>query len=126
MITKEITLSGHTVTLAYSFGAAFDYKQRAGEDMADYANHVIETYNAKKDPDPFRTIKAILSCQEAFYAGKDQKGPLTEKILFDDLDPFEMLAAAYAIVTMRQEFYHIPPGAPKENPAKGTRKRKNA
>ena len=126
MITKEITLCSKQVTLGYCFAASIEYRNKTDEEMVDYANHVIESYRKKSDPNEEKTIQAILACMKAYYEANDQEMPITEKEMKNGLDPVEMVVAAYTIVSMRQEFYHVPKGEPEEKPERGARKKKNA
>ena len=126
MITKEITICSKQVTLGYCFAASIEYKHKTNEEMVDYANHVIESYRKEYDPDAEKTIQAILACIKAYYDANDKEMPLTEKELKSGLDPVEMVIAAYTIVSMRQEFYHVPSGEPEDKPQNGESSAKNA
>ena len=126
MITKEITICGKQVTLGYCFAASIEYRNKTNEEMVDYANHVIESYIKEYDPDEEKTIQAILACMKAYYDANDKEIPLTEKELINGLDSVEMVVAAYTIVSMRQEFYHVPKGEPEDKPKDGEDAEKNA
>ena len=126
MITKEITICSKQVTLGYCFAASIEYKHKTNEEMVDYANHVIESYRKEYDPDEEKTIQAILACMKAYYDANDKEIPLTEKELINGLDSVEMVVAAYTIVSMRQEFYHVPKGEPEDKPKDGEDAEKNA
>ena len=119
MIKKEITICSKQVTLGYCFAASIEYRNKTDEEMVDYANHVIESYRKKSDPNEEKTIQAILACMKAYYEANDQEMPITEKEMKNGLDPVEMVVAAYTIVSMRQEFYHAPKGEPEDKPQEG-------
>ena len=125
MITKEITICGKQVMFGYCFATSIEYRKKTGEDMIDYANHVIESYKNEHDPDEEKTIQAILASMKAYYDANSQEMPLTEKDLKNDLDSVEMVVAAYTIVSMRQEFYHAPKGEPEDKPKDGDDNPKN-
>ena len=48
MITKEITLLGKPITLAYCFGTEISYKLLADEECTDFIKEVIIGLNDKK------------------------------------------------------------------------------
>ena len=125
MITKEITLCGKAVTLAYCYATEIAYKDLSNEDMLDYAKHAVEAIQAQRDPDIKRTIFAILACMMAYYEDAD-KAPVKDSDIMKDATPVEIGTAMLTILSMRNEFYHVPSGEPEDKPEKGTRRRKNA
>ena len=125
MITKEITLCGKQVTLAYCYATEIAYKDLSNEDMLDYAKHAVEAIQAQRDPDIKRTIFTILACMMAFYEDAD-KAPVKDSEIMKEATPVEIGTAMLTILSMRQEFYHVPSGEPEDKPEKGGKKRKNA
>ena len=125
MITKEITLCGKQVTLAYCYATEIAYKDLSNEDMLDYAKHAVEAIQAQRDPDIKRTIFTILACMMAFYEDAD-KAPVKDSDIMKDATPVEIGTAMLTILSIRNEFYHVPKGEPEEKPEKGTGRRKNA
>ena len=125
MIKKEITLCGKSVTLAYCYATEIAYKDLSNEDMLDYAKHAVEAIQAQRDPDIKRTIFAILACIMAFYEDAD-KAPVKDSDIMKDATPVEIGTAMLTILSMRNEFYHVPKGEPEEKPKKSTGRRKNA
>ena len=125
MITKEITLCGKQVTLAYCYATEIAYKDLSNEDMLDYAKHAVEAIQAQRDPDIKRTIFTILACMMAFYEDAD-KAPVKDSEIMKEATPVEICTAMLTILSMRQEFYHVPSGEPEDKPEKGGKKRKNA
>ena len=125
MITKEITLCGKQVTLAYCYATEIAYKDLSNEDMLDYAKHAVEAIQAQRDPDIKRTIFTILACMMAFYEDAD-KAPVKDSEIMKEATPVEICTAMLTILSIRNEFYHVPKGEPEEKPEKGTGRRKNA
>ena len=125
MIKKEITLCGKAVTLAYCYATEIAYKDLSNEDMLDYAKHAVEAIQAQRDPDIKRTIFTILACMMAFYEDAD-KAPVKDSDIMKDATPVEIGTAMLTILSIRNEFYHVPKGEPEEKPEKGTGRRKNA
>lgn len=124
MITKEVTICGKQVTLAYCYATEIAYKNTCNEDMFDFTKHVIESIQAERDPDIEKTIYAIIASMMAYYEEKD-KAPIKDTDLMKDAKPVEIGTAMLAILSMRAEFYHVPTGEPEDKPEKGGKKRKN-
>lgn len=125
MITKEITLCGKQVTLAYCYATEIAYKEMSDEDIFDYAQAAVEAIKAQRDPDIKKTILAIIACMMAYYEDKD-KAPVKDSEIMREATPVEIGTAMLTILSMRQEFYHVPKGEPEDKQEKGGRKRKNA
>ena len=125
MIKKEITLCGKQVTLAYCYATEIAYDDLANESMLDYVKHAIESIQAQRDPDIKRTIFAIIACIMAYYEDAD-KAPVKDSDIMKEATPVELGTAMLTILSMRNNFYHVPSGEPEEKPEKGARKRKNA
>ena len=125
MITKEITLCGKQVTLAYCYATEIAYKNMTNEDMFDYAQKAVEAIQNQRDPDIEKTIYAILACMMAYYEDAD-KAPVKDSEIMKQATPVEIGTAMLTILSMRSEFYHVPKDEPEEKPEKGVRKRKNA
>ena len=125
MITKEITICGKQVTLAYCYATEIAYKDLSDEDMFDYAKHALDSIHAQRDPDIKKTILAIIACMMAYYEDAD-KAPVKDSDIMREATPVELGTAMLTILSMRSEFYHVPKDEPEEKPEKGARKRKNA
>lgn len=124
MITKEITLCGKQVTLAYCYATEIAYKEMSDEDIFDYAQAAVEAIQAQRDPDIKKTIYAIIACMMAYYEDKD-KAPVKDSEIMREATPVEIGTAMLTILSMRQEFYHVPKGEPEDKQEKGGGKRKN-
>ena len=116
MITKEVAICGKQVTLAYCYATEIAYKDLADEDMLDYAKHAIESIHAQRDPDIKRTIFAIIACMMAYY-NEVEDTPVKDSDIMKEATPVEIGTALLAILTMRNEFYHVPSGEPEDKPA---------
>jgi hypothetical protein len=122
MITKEVTICGKQVTLAYCYATEIAYKNLCNEDMFDYIKHAIESIQAERDPDIEKTIYAIIASMMAYYEEKD-KAPIKDTDLMKEAKPVEIGTAMLAILSMRTEFYNIPKGEPEDKPQKGKGKK---
>lgn len=112
MKTKEITICGKQVTLAFCYAAEIAYKDITGEDMIDFIRHAIECINQQRDPDAKKTISAILSCATAYdqsqeEPGKEVPSQLTAKELMNNAKPAEFGMALLAVLDLRAQFYHV-------------------
>ena len=125
MTTKEITLCGKQVTLAYCYATEIAYKEMSDEDIFDYAQEAVEAIQAQRDPDIKKTIYAIIACMMAYYEDKD-KAPVKDSEIMREATPVEIGTAMLTILTMRSEFYHVPKDEPEDKQEKGGGKRKNA
>jgi hypothetical protein len=125
MITKEITICGKAVTLAYCYATEIAYKDLADEDMLDYAKHALESIQAQRDPDIKRTIFAIIACMMAYYEDADRT-PVKDSEIMREATPVEIGTAMLTILSMRSEFYHVPTGEPEDKPKDGQDAKKNA
>ena len=131
MITKEVTICGKQVTLAYCYATEIAYKDLADEDILDYAKHALESIQAQRDPDIKRTIFAIIACMMAYY-NEVEDTPVKDSDIMKEATPVEIGTALLAILTMRNEFYHVPSGEPEDkptssgSPAEKRGRRKNA
>ena len=125
MITKEITLCSKQVTLAYCYATEIAYKDLSDEDMFDYAQHAVEAIQAQRDPDIKKTILAIIACMMAYYEDAD-KAPVKDSDIMKEATPVELGTAMLTILSMRNDFYHVPSGEPEEKPKDGQDAEKNA
>ncbi len=129
MITKEITLLGKQVTLAYCFGTEISYKLLADEECTDFVKEVIIGLKDKKEPDRRKSIYLIMSAMTAYYESQNQENPIEGKELIFHATPDELGLAVGTIAGLYIKFYKIPVGEPEDKPEKtgrGSRKSKNA
>ena len=128
MITREVTLCGKQVTLAYCYATEIAYKDLTTEDIIKYIRYAIECIQSKEDPDIKQSVFAIVACMIAYSQSKDEeKTPLTEKELMLKMSPIELGKAVLAIISMRLEFYKVPDqeSGEKKTDKKGKGKGKN-
>lgn len=112
MKTKEITICGKQVTLAYCYATEIIYKDITGEDLIDFVQHAIACIREQKDPDAKRTLSVILSLSMAFDQwqsedGKEAPQQLTLKELMNEAAPAEIGMALLAVLDLRKQFYHV-------------------
>lgn len=113
MKTKEITICGKQVTLAYCYATEIIYRDIAGEDIIDYVKHVADCISNNEDPDPKRTLCAILSSSMAYDQsqakddGKEVPEQLTFMHLAKEAMPTDVILATVAVLDLRRQFYHV-------------------
>ena len=126
MITKEVTLCGKQVILAYCYATEISYKILSDEDITDLIGEVIiAVQNKERMPDIRKSMYLILAAMQAYYDSKDDKSPVTDKNMMYDATSEEIGMALGTIIGLRAEFYHVPKGEPEDKPEKGGKKRKN-
>ena len=124
MITKEITICGKQVTLAYCYATEISYKILSDEDIIDFGQEVIEKIQHEQMPDIRKTIFLILASMNAYYESKGEKAPVSDKELMYECTPQEIGQALGVIIGLRSQFYHVPSDEPQDKPAEG-KKEKN-
>ena len=125
MITKEITICGKQVTLAYCYATEISYKILSDEDIIDFGQEVIEKIQHEQMPDIRKTIFLILASMNAYYESKGEKAPVSDKELMYECTPQEIGQALGVIIGLRSQFYHVPTDEPEDKPT-GEKKEKNA
>ena len=125
MITKEITLCSRQINIGYCYATEIAYKDLTDENITEYIKEAIDCVQQERDPDPKKTILAIIACMMAYYEDAD-KAPVKDSEIMKQATPVEIGTAMLTILSMRSEFYHVPKDEPEEKPEKGARKRKNA
>jgi hypothetical protein len=126
MITKEITILGKPVTLAYCFATEISYKILADEDIHTFLQEAVNAINEKRMPDIRRSSYLLLAAMNAYYESKGKKTPITDKQLMYEVSPEEMGTAIGTVIGLWLEFNHIPSDEPEDKPATDEDKGKNA
>jgi hypothetical protein len=119
MITKEITICGKQVTLAYCYATEISYKILSDEDIIDFGQEVVEKIQHEQMPDIRKTIFLIIASMQSYYESKGEQCPVTDKELMYECTPQEIGMALGVIIGLRTNFYHVPSDEPKEKPAEG-------
>ena len=122
MITRDITICGKPVTLAYCYATEIAYKDLSDENIGEYINEAVDCIQNGIDPDVKRTILAILACMLAYYNSKKEDTPIKFEELMSNISPSEFAAAIITVLDMRIEFYHVPAGEPADK-KDGTKKK---
>jgi hypothetical protein len=125
MITKEITILGKQVTLAYCYATEISYKILSDEDIIDFGQEVVEKIQHEQMPDIRKTIFLIIASMQSYYESKGEECPITDKNLMYECTPQEIGVALGTIIGLRSQFYHVPKDEPKDKPADG-KEEKNA
>ena len=136
MITKEITICGKQVTLAYCYATEISYKILADQDIMNFMQEVSDALQAEPQqmPDIRKTIFLLLASMQSYYDslsagqnGQKPQPPVTDEDLMYHCTPQDLGVALGTILGLRSQFYHLPSDEPEEKEPKGKRKnRKNA
>ena len=110
MKTKNITICGKDVTLAYCYGTEISYKMLADEDINDFVQEVIAALNAEPQrmPDIKKSVLLIIAAAMAYTESKGEKCPVSDKDLMYQATPDELGTALGTVIALRMEFYHVP------------------
>ena len=121
MITKEITLCGKQVTLAYCFATEISYKILSDEDVTDFITEAaVAIQDKKRMPDIRKSIFLVLASMQSYYESKDEQAPITDKQLMYDSTQEELGTALGVVIGLRTNFYHIPKGEPEDKQKEGS------
>ena len=128
MITKDVTIAGKTITIAYNFATELAYKNLADEDISEYfkAAYAAITSDPPRDPDTDKSIRLVFASEMSYYDSlteNNDRYPVSIRNLMYDTQPDELTKAVLTIVGMRNEFYKIPVGEPKDPKSKPVRKK---
>jgi len=129
MITKEITIGGKPVTLAYCYATEISYKLLSDEDINAFMQEVNKCLTAEPQrmPDIRKTIFLILAAVSAYYESRGEELPIDDKELMYECKPDELGTALGVVLGLRGQFYVVPSGEPEDKPVgKAAKKRKNA
>jgi len=128
MITKEITIGGKPVTLAYCYATEISYKILSDEDINIFMTEVYECMNddIQRMPDIRKTIFLILAAISAYYESRGEELPIDDKTLMYECKPEELGTALGIVLGLRGQFYAVPTGEPEDKPNGKAKKRKNA
>ena len=127
MIKETATIAGIEVTLGYCFATELNYRNLADEEIANYFKEAFACIQEGKDPDTDKSIRLILASVISYYDSIDQKQyPINERTLIFDTAPDELMKAVITIMNLRNKFYKVPEGEPKDKePKPGRKKGKN-
>lgn len=119
MIKETTKIAGIDVTLGYCFATELNYRNLADEEIANYFKEAFACIQEGKDPDTDKSIRLVLASVISYYdsihtdSGKATY-PIDERTLIYDTAPDELMKAVITIVNLRNKFYKVPEGEPKE------------
>ena len=129
MIKETITIAGIDVTLGYCFATELNYRNLADEEIANYFKEAFACIQEGKDPDTDKSIRLVLASVISYYDSQSEGKttyPINERTLIYDTAPDELMKAVITIVNLRNNFYKVPEGEPKDKePKQGRKKGKN-
>lgn len=106
MKTKEVTLCGKQVNLAYCYATEIGFN-----DIAEASIENIDTSNPK------HILSLIMAAMLAYYEGKQEECTITNNELMFEAEPQEITAAFVAVLELRMAWYKLPAGEPKDETA---------
>ena len=128
MITKEITIAGKQITLAYCYATEIAYKILSEQEITDFMAEASEAIQAEKMPDIRKSMFVILAAVQAYYEANGEEIPITDKELMYESSPEDIGRALGTIIGLRMKFYHVPAdeSEDKDPKKKSGKKSKNA
>lgn len=128
MTTKEITICGKQVTLAYCYATEIAFKDLTDQDITDFMIEAVPQIQDQKMPDAKKVVLLIVAAIMSYYQSKGDEGektPIEDKDIMYRATAEEIGKALGVIIGLRAEFYHIPPGEPEDKPKDGDAEPKN-
>ena len=115
MKTKEITIGGVKVMLAYCFATELAFKNFTGLEIEDF------------DPtNRDHIIYMILSAVAAYYQKREEDAPIKDTDLMYESKPTEIIDALKEIIKLKNDWYEIPNGDKIEEKSADDEEPKNA
>lgn len=116
MTTKEVQIAGKTVTLAYCYATEISFLDYTGKDINQFIASLAPDDNGNKHtPEPKEVIFAILSAALAYCHAENCA--IADTDLMYDATPDELIEAFATVIQLRNEWYNVPEGEPKDKPA---------
>ena len=118
MKTKEITLCGKQLMVAYCFATEIAFKQFTGTN--------VDEFDATN---PEHIIYIILAAIATYYQKEGIDAPVKDENLMYDAQPKEMIEALNEVLKLRADWYQLPKGEKadeKPDPDRKHPNRKNA
>ena len=115
MKTKEITICGKHVMLAYCFATELAFKNFTGLEIEDF------------DPtNRDHIIYMILSAIAAYYQKREEDAPIKDTDLMYESKPTEIIDAIKETIKLKNDWYEIPNGDKIEEKPADAEEQKNA
>ena len=115
MKTKEITLCGKQLMVAYCFATEIAFKKFTGANLDDF-----------DAANPEHIIYIILSAIATYYQKEGIYAPVTDENLMYDVQPRELIDALNEVLKLRADWYQIPKGDKKDEKPAEEQEEKNA
>ncbi len=122
MKTREITIAGKQVTLAYCYATEIGFKDLADQDINYWMVEAVTALQEQRMPDIKKTIFAILASMMAYCNAKGEEAIIADTDLMNDATPEEIGMALGTIIALRAEFYHLPKDEPEDKKEEGEEK----
>ena len=120
MKAKEVTIAGKTVALAYCYATEIAFSDYTGQDINQFIASLMPDDDGNiPTTDPKKVLYAILSAALTYAQNMGQECPIKDTDLMYSAKPGELIEAFTAVIQLRNEWYHVPEGEPKDKPAEG-------
>ena len=115
MRTKEITLCGNPVMVAYCFATEIAFKKFTGVNLDEF-----------DATNPEHIIYIILAAIAVYYQKEGIDAPMKDENLMYDAQPKEMIEALNEVLKLRADWYQLPKGDKKDEKSAEDQEEKNA
>ena len=115
MKTKEITLCGKQVMVAYCFATEIAFKKFTGVNLDEF-----------DATNPEHIIYIILSAIATYYQHEGTDAPVKDENLTYDVQPRELIDALNEVLKLRADWYQLPKGDKKDEKPAEEQEEKNA
>jgi hypothetical protein len=126
MKSKEITICGKKVMLAYCYATEIAFHGYTEKDFTTFINESYKQQNIS----PNYVMYAIISAIFAYYEAHEEESPIVDNDLMFHATPEEIKAAFIAVTQLYREWYNLPAGEQEKNteddPKRKRRKGKNS
>jgi hypothetical protein len=120
MKAKEVTIAGKTVALAYCYATEIAFSDYTGQDINQFIASLMPDDDGNiPTTDPKKVLYAILSAALTYAENMEQECPIKDTDLMYSAKPGELIEAFTAVIELRNEWYHVPEGEPKDKPSEG-------
>lgn len=125
MKTKEATIAGVKVMLAYCYATEIIFRDFSGDDFQNFILSLAPGEDGRNHTDPKKLLYAILAAITAYYQYKDEEPPIKDNDIMYSAAPKDLVEAFSVVMQLHNEWYKIPVGEPKPEENKKGKKQKN-
>jgi len=120
MKSKEITICGKKVIMAYCYATEITFHSYTAKDFTAFINESF----MQKNVSPKNVMYAILSAIIAYYEANGEDLPIVDHDLMYNATPEELKSAFFTLTELYKQWYQLPAGEQEKEVADDTKKKK--